>query len=320
MHKHNAAVYLQGLIYTGWVILVMLSLGVRPVGAAPKDSPWGGDYFPNVMLTDQYGKKHRFYDDLIKDKVVAINFIYTHCSDSCPVETANLKRVQTLLDDRVGKDIFFYSISIDPSHDSPKTLKEYAERFKVGPGWLFLTGKKEDSVLLRKKLGLYNSEGEKKLSDHNTNFIVGNESTGQWIKKTPYDEPMTLARLLGYSLAKVKIMPGGKHPSYSQAKPIEYYSKIAEIYQSRCSSCHSLGAENGLGPGLQGVTQRRDKVWLARWLKEPDKMLAEKDPIAIDMYNRFNKVIMPNLKLEDNDVKALIDYLDAVAKPETHVH
>ena len=94
-------------------------LGGSAVWAAPKGSPWGKDYFPNVDLVNQDGKTLKFYDDLIKDKVVAINFIYTHCGDSCPAETASLKRVQALLGDSVGKDVFFYSISIDPDHDTP---------------------------------------------------------------------------------------------------------------------------------------------------------------------------------------------------------
>jgi protein SCO1/2 len=320
MKKHNVAGNLHGKIYACLLISVMFALGACPTWAAPKDSPWGGDYFPNVELTDQDGKKYKFYDDLIKDKVVAINFIYTHCGDSCPVETANLRRVHALLEDRMGKDIFFYSISIDPEHDTPKVLKEYSERFKVGRGWRFLTGKKADTVLLRKKLGLYNSEGEKKLDDHNTNFIIGNESTGQWVKKTPYDEPMTLARALGYSLSKHKVMPGGKHPSYSEAKPLTNMSKAEDLYRFRCSSCHSLGTESGLGPGLYGVTMQRDRAWLKRWIKEPNKMLAEKDPIAIDLYNRYNKVLMPNLRLTDNDAEALIDYLDLTANPKKHNH
>jgi len=318
--KHSAAGYLQGKIGLCLLISVMFAFGVCPLWAAPKDSPWGGDYFPNVELTDQDGKKLKFYDDVIKDKVVAINFIYTHCGDSCPVETANLKRVYALLADRMGKDIFFYSISIDPGHDTPKALKEYSKRFKIGSGWTFLTGKKEDTIILRQKLGLYNSEGEKQLSDHNTNFIIGNESTGQWVKKTPYDEPMTLARALGYSLSKHKVMPGGKHPSYSQAKELPNISKAEEVYRFRCSSCHSLGTDSGLGPGLYGVTMQRDRAWLKRWLKEPDKLLAEKDPIAIDLYNRYNKVLMPNLRLSDSDVEGLIDYLDSVAKPKEHRH
>src|SRR5712671_7385198 len=111
---------------------------------------WGADYFPNVPLITQDGKVVRFYDDLLKGKAVAINLIYTTCSASCPLETARLVQVQRILGDRVGKDIFFYSISIDPKHDTPKVLKEYAQKYHTGPGWTFLTGKKSDIDLISK--------------------------------------------------------------------------------------------------------------------------------------------------------------------------
>src|SRR5256714_9515103 len=126
-------------------------LGLRPAGAT---NLWGADYFPNVPLRTQDGATVHLYDDLLKGKAVAINLIYTSCKDECPLETAKLVQVQRLLGDRVGKDVFFYSISIDPRHDTPEVLKAYAERFHIGPGWLFLTGKEEDIRLLTKKLGL----------------------------------------------------------------------------------------------------------------------------------------------------------------------
>jgi cytochrome oxidase Cu insertion factor (SCO1/SenC/PrrC family) len=104
-------------------------LASTPVAADVESAtPWGGDYFPNTLLTDQDGQQMRFFDDMIKGKVVVINFIFTTCSDSCPLETARLRQVQKLLGDRVGKDIFFYSISIDPLSDTPEVLKAYATR------------------------------------------------------------------------------------------------------------------------------------------------------------------------------------------------
>ncbi len=87
-----------------------------------------------------------------------------------------------------------------------------------------------------------------------------------------------------------------------------------DLFRSRCDSCHSLGNEDGLGPGLLSVTERRDRVWLARWLKTPDKLLAEKDPIALDLFNQYKKILMPNLRLSDADVEALINYMEASSK------
>ena len=109
--------------------------------------------FPNVTLTTHNGTKVKFYDDLIKDKIVIINFMYVRCDGKCPVTTANLVQVQKLLRDRVGKDIFIYSITLKPEEDTPKVLREYAKAYKVGPGWQFLTGAPKDIELLRQKLG-----------------------------------------------------------------------------------------------------------------------------------------------------------------------
>src|SRR6185295_12595619 len=116
--------------------------------AAKADAQWGETHFPNVELTTQDGKKVHFYDDLIKGKVVAIELIYTTCKYNCPLETARMVQVQKLLGVRMGKDVFFYSITIDPEHDTAEALKEYASKYHVGPGWTFLTGKPADIKLI----------------------------------------------------------------------------------------------------------------------------------------------------------------------------
>ena len=101
---------------------------------------WGKSYFPDAKVVTQDGKTLRFYDDLIKDKVFVISFLFTTCKDICPLATARLAELQDKLGDSMGRDIFFYSISIDPETDTPARLKQYADAFGAGPGWLFLTG------------------------------------------------------------------------------------------------------------------------------------------------------------------------------------
>ncbi len=86
----------------------------------------GSDFFTNAVFRTHENKEVRFYDDLIKDKHVVINFMYTRCEGSCPITTANLVKVQEALKKRVGRDIFMYSISLKPEEDDPATLKEYA--------------------------------------------------------------------------------------------------------------------------------------------------------------------------------------------------
>src|SRR5712692_5572938 len=112
-------------------------------------------HFPNVELITQDRKKVHFYDDLIKDRKVVISFFFARCEKACPIITHNLVRVQKLLHDRIGHDIFMYSITLSPEEDTPKVLKRYAQAHGVGPGWTFLTGKPEDILLLRKSLGYF---------------------------------------------------------------------------------------------------------------------------------------------------------------------
>ena len=139
-------------------------------------------YFPNLVLTTQEGKKVRFYDDLLKDKIVLINMMYAKCEGICVPVTMNLKKVQQLLGDRVGRDIFIYSITLKPEEDTPMMLKHYAEMHHVGPGWVFLTGTPQDIELLRRKLGFTNPDP--KLDADKTQHIgmvrYGNEALQLW--------------------------------------------------------------------------------------------------------------------------------------------
>src|SRR5215207_6627931 len=138
--------------------------------------------FPNVTLTTHEGKKVRFYDDLLKDKIVLINFMYVKCEGICPGTTANLAKVQRLLGDRVGKDIFMYSITLKPEEDTPEKLAAYARAYKVGPGWQFLTGDPKDVELLRRKLGFIDRDPARDAnkSNHIGMLRWGNEPHTLW--------------------------------------------------------------------------------------------------------------------------------------------
>jgi len=271
---------------------------------------WGADYFPNVALTTHEGKTVHFFDDLIKDKVVVLNFIYTSCPDACPLETAKLVEVQDLLGERVGRDIFMYSISIDPERDTPEKLREYSERFQTGPGWLFLTGDKADIRLLRQKVGMIAAD-ETSLQDHSLSLLVGNQATGQWMKRSPFENPYFLVSQLEGSLSRWKNAPT-LGASYADAPKLRTMSNGESLFRTRCAVCHVIGAEDGLvhqGPNLLGVTERREPAWLARWIAEPDAMLAEKDPIALELSAAYRGLPMPNMRLNAAEVAALVEFL-----------
>ena len=155
-----------------------LVLAAPAARAAPPGSPWGKAYFPDVELVTHDGRKVRFYSDLVEGKLVMVNFVYTRCTKICGLATANLARVQRELGDRVGRDIQFYSVSLDPEHDTPEVLRGYAAAFKARPGWTFLTGKKEDVALIRKKFG---DLSQKQLADQ---LGIGEATVCRWEKGT----------------------------------------------------------------------------------------------------------------------------------------
>jgi len=307
-----------------------LTLGMLGMGSVPAKAGttvWGADYFPNVTLTNQDGQPMRFYDDLIKDKVVAVNFIFTSCQDVCPLETARLREVQQILGDRLGKDIFFISISIDPKRDSPAVLKAYAKQYQAGPGWMFLTGKMEDITLLRTKLGLLDSDSDPSdLKGHAMSLIIGNQSTGQWMKRSPYENAHMLATQLGSWLTSWKV-PSKPGLDYANAPKVRNLSRGEDLFRTRCNACHVIGEEGGdamaklaIAPDLMNVTRRRNQVWLARWLAEPDKVLAERDPQALALRARYKDMVMPNLNLTQDETHALMSFIEEESQRMERLH
>jgi len=139
-------------------------------------------YFPNVELTTHEGKKVHFYDDLIKDKIVVINFMYADCEGICPTITSNLVKAQKLLGNRIGRTIFMYSLTLQPEKDTPAKLKNYAKMHGVKPGWLFLTGKPTDIETLRRSLGFStsNEEQDRIKTNHVGMVKYGNERRQWW--------------------------------------------------------------------------------------------------------------------------------------------
>ena len=145
--------------------------------SAPVRSP-AEKYFSDVELINQDGQKMRFYSDVLKDKVVVINTFFTTCTGVCPPINRNLERVQEALGDRLGKDAFLISMSVDPETDTPARLKEYSNRFHARTGWIFLTGKKENVDWALYKLGQYVESKD----GHTHIIIIGNEPKGLWKK------------------------------------------------------------------------------------------------------------------------------------------
>ncbi len=291
----------------------MLAAGAVGGSAAAQ---FGKDYWPEAVLTTHEGRQVKFYDDVLKGRSVAVNVIYTNCKDECPLETARLAEAQRLLGERAGKDVLFVSISIDPETDTPKVLNAYAKKFGVGPGWLFLTGKKKDITELTRKLGLSRRNDAISKDGHASSLMLGNDLDGQWMRTSAVENPRFLVATMAGFFGWKDV---GYLASYEQAKPSSI-SRAQATFESRCASCHTIGHGDGIGPDLAGVGSRRDPRWLARYLKEPDRVLAEADPVATRLFQRYKQVRMPNLRLGDEDVEVLLRYIEEKSKPQKHAH
>jgi protein SCO1/2 len=285
--------------------------------SAEPQNAWGANYFPNVPLITQEGKTVHFYEDLIKDKRVMVNFIYTHCEKACPLATAKMAQVQKHLGDRVGRDVFMYSISLDPEQDTPEALKAYAGNFKAGPGWLFLTGKREDIDAVRNKLGQRRTKEE-----HNNTVLLG--TRGAWMRVALETETNVLLATIDHWLEDVggsagkDLKPQKSFADAPQREIPAVQKPLLEGYNlflAKCSACHTIGGGDLVGPDLKDVTTRRDPAWVARYLAIPDQMRAEKDPIATELHAKYKDLLMPNLGLITEERMRLMDYLEAQAQP-----
>jgi protein SCO1/2 len=149
-----------------------------------KASPYsqGATKFTNALLRTQDNQEVRFYDDLIKGKQCVINLMYAECHGACPLVTTVLKRTYRDLKDRMGKDLFFYSISVKPQDDSPAALKHYAQMRKADlPGWYFLTGDAYDIETIRFRLFNMGHIGvDSDFAMHSGTFRIVNDATNYW--------------------------------------------------------------------------------------------------------------------------------------------
>ncbi len=280
---------------------------------AAATNEWGANFMPNVPVVDQHGRALKFYDDVIKDKIVVINFAYTVCKDMCPLVTARLALLQERLVGLVGRDIHFVSISIDPSRDTPEKLKQYAEAFAVGPGWTFLTGTPDNINLIRKKLG----ERSSRITEHRNELLLGNDRTGEWGRDSAFADLEVLA-------TNVRNMdPDWLHrvrgPPDAMPEPSVAIDELPGqvLFQKACASCHAFGKDR-VGPNLTGVLTRRDRDWIKDYLLDPDAMKARGDPVAQELSEKYRAVRMPNLGLSPDDVADLMDYLEVKSTVPTH--
>lgn len=149
--------------------------------------------FPQVLVQDQHGAKFWFYENLIQDKLVLLNFASLDGEQAYPI-IDNMVKVQEMLGDRLGDDVHIYTVTTKPEVDTADALKQYAEA--KGARWQFLNG---DPASIRKILMAFNVMG----SIHGLTW-VGNQRTGRWLTKPSRVQPIFIAEAVG-------LLSTGKH-------------------------------------------------------------------------------------------------------------
>lgn len=152
---------------------------------------------PDITVLDQNGKQLRFYSDLVKDKTVAINFIFTTCTTICPPLTATFRRVQQDLAQNTPAAQLI-SVSVDPATDTPQRLRDFAGKFKAGPGWTFVTGDKVEIDSLLKAFGVAVADK----NDHTPMILIGNDAAGYWTRAYGLASPTSLVKTISDAAAR----------------------------------------------------------------------------------------------------------------------
>lgn len=148
--------------------------------------------YPNVTLQDEHARRLRFYDDCLKNRIVIMNMMYTTCTGICPPNTAALLAIREALGDRVGHDIFIYSLTLRPEFDTPDALRAYAQKYRITqPGWHFLTGGVKEMEQVRRRMGFYDVDPviDSDLSRHTGMLRIGSERLDRWFM-TPTLSPV----------------------------------------------------------------------------------------------------------------------------------
>ena len=159
-------------------------------------------HLPNLPLISHEGKRVLFYDDLVKGKVVSLNFFFARCDEICPLVTANLAKVQKLLGNQVGRDIHMYSFTLKPEEDTVEVIREYRQQHDARPGWTFFTAKPDDMEKLRRAIGFSYPDPaiDKDKTQHIGNVRYGNEPLMYWSACPGMAHPKFMAETLEWMI------------------------------------------------------------------------------------------------------------------------
>ena len=182
---------LAALLVAALALPALAADPAAPAAKAPSREEKARGYFTDTILYDEQGRAVRFYTDVLQGNVVVVNFIFTRCTDACPLVTRRMNGVRRELGDRFGRDVRFVSISVDPEFDTPQELRKFAVKQEADySAWTWLTGKKEDVDRVLQRLG----EVVANPGDHSTGFLAANVRTGHWTRIRPDASPAVVAQ------------------------------------------------------------------------------------------------------------------------------
>ena len=177
-----------------------------PAPEKPETETLGAINLPDVAVIDQDGKPKSFYTDLVKGRVVAVNFVFTTCRTICPPMGATFGKLQQVLGERAGRDVHLISVSVDPATDTPERLKAWSQKFGGGPGWTLVTGDRAEITRLLKAFGVYTAN----IGDHSPLVLIGNDARHQWTRAYGLAAPAKLAELIDGMAAPVAAAKGSQ--------------------------------------------------------------------------------------------------------------
>lgn len=182
-----------GSIIRNSIVAATLAVLAAAPALAQDEIERAREYFTNLELIDQNGQTVRFFDDVLKDHVVVINFIFTNCDSACPLMTAKLSFVRDRFEGKIDNPIRFVSLSIDPERDTPAAMKAFAQKHDADhPGWVWLTGNAENLATIVSRLGQQSHDPE----SHSTMMLAANVNAAHWIKIMPQELPPQIAAKL----------------------------------------------------------------------------------------------------------------------------
>lgn len=145
---------------------------------------------PDVQVVTQAGQNVDFNSGVVRGRVAVITSFFTTCTAFCPMTQERLSRLAKQLGGRMGKDVVFVSVSVDPLNDTPERMKAWGEKFNIGPGWTLVSGKNEAVQSLLQSLGLFVNTQR-----HQSFLIIGNQENG-WVRVSSWSSPEKLAHVI----------------------------------------------------------------------------------------------------------------------------